>query len=122
MSMSHLYLLGVVIGVVGEGAAYLQRLWVYRRPLYPVMNVLVMFGLVMGTLAALTPRLGVLPVFLVAFVVGLTYEVANLRVLHWWTFPGERLYLLRGHAQVVVAISLLWGAVPLLVVALAGWT
>lgn len=121
MSMLHLYLLAVAIGVVGESAAYLQRLWVYRRLLHPVMNVFLMFGLVMGTLAALIPRLGGPAVFVIAFVVGLAYEIANLRVLHWWTFPGARLYFLHGHAQVVVAISLLWAAVPLLVVALASW-
>ncbi len=119
--MLRLYLLALLVGIAGESMARWQRLWVYRGPLYPVTNVLVMFGLIMGTLAALLPRLGALSVFVLAFAVGLAYEIANLRALHWWTFPGERLYFLRGHAQVVAAISLLWGAVPLLVAALASW-
>jgi hypothetical protein len=50
--------------------------------------------------------------------IGVAYEVLNLRRLHWWEFPGERLYLLRGHAAVVLAISVMWGGVPLVTAAL----
>jgi hypothetical protein len=44
-------LIGIGVGVAGEIGALLGRLWVYRNLLYPVLNVLLMFGLVMGTLA-----------------------------------------------------------------------
>jgi hypothetical protein len=37
-------------GVVTEFTARMGRLWIYRRPINPVINVLVMFGPVMGGL------------------------------------------------------------------------
>ncbi|MBI4515012.1 MAG: hypothetical protein HY699_04250 [Deltaproteobacteria bacterium] len=116
------YVIALVIGVAGETNAYCQRLWVYRRPIYPVLNVLLMFGLVMGGLASMASQLGLATVFAIGFAVGVVYEIANLRWLHWWEFPGERLYFLRGHGPVVVAISLFWGGVPLLVAALESMT
>ena len=107
-------LISMVIGIVSEITARMLRLWVYRSGRTPIVNVVVMFGLVMGGIAALVPHIGLLPVFCLAFAVGLMYEIANLYALDWWYFPDERLAFIQGHAAIVVTIALLWGAVPLL--------
>ena len=110
-------IIGIIVGAVAElGARWLQ-LWVYRRPHYPIVNVVVVFGIIMGSLAALVPGLGVTLVFVIAFAVGLLYEIVNLTQLHWWSFPGERVAFVHGHATIVVAIAVLWGFVPLLIAA-----
>lgn len=111
--MLRFVLIGIGIGAVSEGAAYAQRLWLYRSPIYPLLNVLVVFGLIMGALASRVGVWGLGPVFAAGAGVGLVYETLNLTVLDWWYFPGERLYGLRGHTAIVIAISLAWGTVPL---------
>lgn len=110
-------LIGMIIGVASEAGARRLSLWIYRQPQYPIMNVIVMFGIVMGGIASLVPSLGITAAFSIAFAIGLGYEIANLRILDWWYFPGERLAFIRGHAAIVVVISLLWGAVPLMAAA-----
>lgn len=105
-------LISMVIGVAGEVSARTLRLWIYRKAYTPLINIVVMFGVIMGGIAALAPRVGVLPIFFIAFAVGLVYEIANLYVLDWWYFPDERLAFVRGHAAIVVVIALLWGSVP----------
>jgi len=52
------YLIAAAVGVAAEAGARTGRLWLYRNPLYPVINVLVMFGLVMGGLSLAVPGLG----------------------------------------------------------------
>ncbi len=108
-------LIGSLIGVATEIMARAFKLWVYRQPQTPILNVIVMFSLVMGGVASLVPRIGLLPVFLIGFAIGLLYEIANLQWLDWWYFPGERLSLLRGHTAIVLVIALLWGAVPVMI-------
>jgi hypothetical protein len=108
-------LVGIGVGVVGEIGAFAQGLWVYRRPLYPVVNVLVMFGLVMGTLARVGAGLGVTGLFGLGFAVGLAYEAANFALLDWWYFPDDRFLGLRGRMACAVGVSLGWGTVPVLV-------
>jgi hypothetical protein len=108
-------IIGMIVGTVAEiGARWLQ-LWMYRRPQYPVVNVVAVFGIIMGSLAALVPSIGVGVAFVIAFAVGLLYEIVNLARLHWWSFPGERVAFIHGHAAVVMMMALLWGSVPLLI-------
>ena len=107
--------IGMVIGVAIELAARTFRLWVYDQQQTAVLNVIVMFGLVMGGLASRTRPLGLPVVIGIAFVIGLLYEVANLRVLKWWYFPDERLAFVRGHAAIVVILAVLWAAVPAMI-------
>jgi hypothetical protein len=113
-------LIAVAIGIAGETSAYIQRLWVYRRPLYPIVNVLVVFGLVMGSIASLAGHFGLAVVFGLGFGVGLVYELLNFAVLDWWYFPGDRLYALRGKMACAVGVSVGWGLVPAAVVVLRG--
>jgi len=105
-------LIAVAIGIAGEVAAHVQRLWVYRRTLYPVVNVLVVFGIVMGSVASLAGHLGASVVFGLGFAIGLAYELLNFAVLDWWYFPDDRLYLLRGKLACAVGVSVGWGLVP----------
>jgi hypothetical protein len=110
--MGWAWLTGMAIGAVSEAGAYWQQLWVYRKPIYPVLNILGMFGLVMGSLAELAPSLGLSGVFAVGFGVGLVYEILNLFYLDWWYFPGDRLGPLRGRRASALGVSVAWGAVP----------
>jgi len=105
-------LIGMAIGVVAEVLARLFHLWVYHQQQTPVLNVVGVFGLVMGGIAGVVGPIGLVPCFAFGFTVGLLYEVANLRVLKWWYFPGERLAFIHGHAAIVLVLSLLWGLVP----------
>lgn len=107
-------LISMVIGIVGEITARTRRLWIYRSAQTPIVNVIVMFGVVMGGVAAFVPNVGLLPAFFVAFAIGLVYEIANLSVLDWWYFPDERLAFIHGHAAIVVVIAVLWGTVPVI--------
>jgi len=107
-------LIGMTIGLVVEVCVRLLKLWVYRQPQTPVFNVIVVFGLIMGAIAMLVRRNGLLLPFVIGGGVGLAYEVANLAWLKWWEFPDARLGSLRGHAIIVVVMSLAWGTVPLI--------
>jgi hypothetical protein len=114
------FLIALAIGVLSEVVARLARLWLYRRPIYPVLNVLVVFGALMGGVATLAPSLGLAGVFGLGFALGLVYEVANLALLGWWIFPGDRLLFLRGKAACAVGVSVSWGLVPVAVAMLGG--
>ncbi len=109
--------IGMLIGVATEVVARTFRLWVYHQRHTPVLNVLIVFGLIMGALASRMRPLGLPLVTGIAVGVGLAYEIANLRVLKWWYFPNDRLAVIRGHATIVVVLALLWGAVPGMIVA-----
>ncbi len=114
--MLEAYLFAVAVGVVAEVTARVGRLWLYRRPIYPVINVLVMFGVVQGLLlASLVPLLGVIPVFLAGWAVGYLYEMLNFGRLGWWHFPGDRFLVFRGKQACALAVGALWGAVPIAV-------
>ncbi len=107
--------IGIVFGIAAELAARRLRLWVYQRPQYPIINVIVVFGLLMGGIAALVPTVGGIAVFLIAFGAGLAYEILNLRQLHWWDFPDQRLVFIHGHVAIVVTLAVTWGIVPVLI-------
>jgi len=107
--------IGMAIGVAIELAARTLRLWIYNQGQTAVLNVIIMFGLIMGGLASRVRPLGIAVVVGSAFGIGLLYEIANLRVLKWWSFPNERLAFIRGHAAIVVVLALLWAAVPVMI-------
>jgi hypothetical protein len=107
--------IGMAIGVATELAARAFGLWIYNQRQTPVLNVIIMFGLIMGGLAGRMRPLSIGVVTGIAFGIGLLYEIANLRVLKWWYFPNERLAFIRGHAAIVVVLALLWAAVPAMI-------
>jgi hypothetical protein len=107
-----------IIGIATELNARALRLWIYRSPWIRIINVLVMFGMVMGAIASLVPTFGLVAGFLIAFGIGLSYEIVNLNFFRWWRFPDERLGFVRGHTAIVVVIAILWGIVPLMTLAI----
>jgi len=106
------FLTALAIGVACETGAALGRFWVYRRPLYRVLNVVLVFGLVMGGIATLAGRLGLGGVFAAGFSIGLAYEALNLAWLDWWFFPDDRLLVLRGRPACAAGVAVAWGLVP----------
>lgn len=112
-------LLGMIIGTVTEITARTARLWLYRRPYTPVVNVIGMFGLIMGGIAA-AGHLGTAATFGFGAAIGLAYELANLFILDWWYFPDERMAVVRGHTAIVLTLTLTWGVVPLMIAAARG--
>lgn len=109
-------LIGMAIGVVAELLARVLNLWVYRQPQTPLLNVVAVFGFTMGGIASLVPVFGLLPACALAFVIGLSYEVANLWILDWWFFPGERVGFIRGHTAILLVLAVLWGLLPAMIV------
>ena len=106
------FAIGLLVGVIGEMFAYGLALWRYRRPAYPVANVVLMFGLVMGGLASFVPSLGLAIVVAGAFAVGLAYEWLNFLVLDWWWFPENRVWQFEGRSACALVIALAWATVP----------
>lgn len=106
------FLVAAALGVAAETVARTARFWIYHKPVYPVANVLVMFGLVMGTLAAMAPEWGVAVVTLIALLIGYAYEMANFRWLNWWYFPDDRFLVFRGKQACALAVACLWAAIP----------
>jgi hypothetical protein len=112
-------LLGMAVGVVAEIIAYVANLWKYHKTISPLINILVMFGLVMGALSLLQPALGAGGVFVLGLLIGYAYEWTNFLVLDWWVFPDERFLGFRGRQGCAAAVALTWGLVPLIVAQLA---
>lgn len=108
-------LLGMALGVVSEILAYAADWWKYHKTVSPLINILIMFGLVMGPLSLLQPTLGVVGVFALGFLIGYAYEWANFLKLDWWVFPGERFLVFRGRQGCASAVAVMWGFVPLIV-------
>ncbi len=108
------WLVGVVIGTISEVTARALRFWLYRTPVYPVVNVVLMFGVVMGGLSLLVPRLGLPVVFLLGLAVGYGYEWLNFAALDWWHFPHDRFLAFRGKQGCALSVAVLWGTVPVL--------
>ena len=109
-------LIGMAIGAVTELVARLLRLRLYRNAIYPVLNILLVFGVIMGGLASANRLLRPLPTALIAGALGLAYESANLTWLHWWSFQDERQATGAGRTAIVVLLSVLWAVVPFVTV------
>ena len=112
--MLAVWLTGVVIGALSEVAARAFHFWLYRNPVYPVVNVVLMFGLVMGGLSLLVPHVGLAVVFLLGLSVGYAYEWLNFAALDWWHFPHDRFLAFRGKQGCAVSVAVLWGTVPVM--------
>lgn len=107
---------GVMIGCGAELVAWWLKFWLYRSRLTPWVNVLFMFGVVMGGVAS--APLGTLLKFVLAGFVGLSYELMNAYIWRAWVFPGERLGPIRGYGAISVALGVAWAVVPGVIVKL----
>lgn len=105
-------LITATIGVFAEIAAYSFKFWIYRKLRYPAINVLLMFGVVMGTISLAVPAIGVVPIFIVASLIGYGYEMINFSHLHWWDFPNGQFLVFKGKKACAWSVGCLWGGVP----------
>ena len=108
-------LIGLLLGVVSETLARLLNLWRYHHTQTPILNVIGMFGLIMGGLGSLVPEIGWVRAAAAGGVAGLLYEVINLRILHWWYFPNERMGFIAGHTAIIAVLTVLWAAAPVII-------
>ena len=109
---------GIGVGVAGETGRRPAALGL-PQPALSVLNVLLMFGLVMGTLAWAGGASGTAALFALGFGIGLLYEMLNFARLDWWYFPDDRLLGLRGKTACALGVSIAWGTVPVTVAWLA---
>lgn len=106
-------LLGMLLGVVIEALARLFRLWEFRHGSFVAIQIVLVYGLAMGTLAAWAPRLGAPVVALGAAMVGLCSELLNVAFLHWWRFCDGRDDSSWGRLATILVLALAWGTAPL---------
>ena len=118
--------IGLALGVGTELVARLLSLWTYRSPALPVLNVVVMFGLVQGVAVAgliggARPLVSMAPVlFMAGALIGLAYEGYNHFSLRAWTWPTTPLLGVSRAIDKTALVGVAWGAVPVLIAALAG--
>ncbi len=105
--------MGVLVGSVAEWTAYRLNLWRYRSPFFLGLNVLGMFGAVMGWAAGnqLSWELKVS----VAGLIGTLYELLNIFALQAWSFPGQKLGPVRGGIAISLTLGLVWACVPVII-------
>lgn len=104
---------GILVGIAAELAAYTARLWRYRTPVFPLVNICLMFGLCMASVSLLVPMVGMIATFVVGFVIGYFYEWANFLWLGWWHFPNDKFLFFKGKNGCAFGVALGWGTVPL---------
>ena len=121
LEMLTAWLLGAGIGVVSELGAKTLRLWLYRKPIYPALNVIVMFGIIMGSVSRLAAPWGLAAAFAVGTAIGFAYEWLNFLALDWWSFPDDRFLMFRGRAAIAASVAITWGAVPVIIALLQRW-
>ncbi|MFQ3325153.1 MAG: hypothetical protein ACI90U_002988 [Pseudomonadales bacterium] len=102
------------IGILCELTARIGKFWLYRKPIFPILNIILMFGIVMGALSLLCQRSGLLPVFIIATAIGYAYEKINFSTLHWWDLPNDRFLVFKGKEACARSIAVLWGITPLI--------
>lgn len=103
----------MLIGVLAEWLAALGGLWVYRSRAWLVSNVIIVFGLAMGTVS--TSALTWSQQAIVAGALGLAYEWGNTAVLKAWRFPQQRWAWLPSPCGIGALLALAWAMVPIIV-------
>ncbi|GIW45311.1 MAG: hypothetical protein KatS3mg077_2593 [Candidatus Binatia bacterium] len=105
--------LGIVLGMLVETAAWLFRLWEFRRRTTRFVTIVLMYGLVMGSLAAQVQPGRWLAIYTLAALIGLSVELWNLQFGRWWRFPDGHDDHGARRAAMVLVLAALWGVVPL---------
>jgi hypothetical protein len=104
----------LILGVLTEGLAYWQTLWVYDRPWLRIVSILVVFGFIFGWLSTAIADYPAWLRFASGAIVGVLYEGTNLKLLHVFDFPNQRLLFLRGPVALALGAGIPWGIAPLL--------
>ena len=126
MSQPLSYLLAaLLIGLICEQAARAMRLWKYKKPLYPFVNVVVAFGLIQGlgvawTIGGKQDVAQIAPVlFMVGAVVGIAMEGANEYWLDAWVWPHKPILGITRPIDKAAFIGVMWGFAPVVTVVIA---
>ncbi len=115
----------LAVGVCTEAFARLLGLWRYRSPLFLLVNIVVVFGLLQGfcvgwVVGGRNATRGVFPVvFMVGAVLGILTEGLNEFWLHAWSWSERPLLGVRRSVDKSAVIGVAWGFVPLITVVMA---
>jgi hypothetical protein len=104
----------LILGVITEGLAYWQNLWVYDPPWLRLVSLAVVYGLLFGWLSTAVADHPAWLRFAAGALTGVLYESANLKFLHLFSFPQQRLLFLRGPIALALGAGIPWGIAPLL--------
>jgi len=104
----------LILGVITEGLAYRQKLWVFDPPWLRLVSIAVVYGLLFGWLSTAVADYPPLLRFAAGALAGVLYEAANLFLLHLFSFPNQRLLFLRGPIALALGAGIPWGIAPLL--------
>jgi hypothetical protein len=103
-----------------ETGAWLLRAWAYRARWHRVVSAVADAAALAGISVALGGRAPALR-FAAGAAFGVALEAANLYALRIWTFPGDRLFFVRGRAAIVLAAGLPFGFIPVFAPLAAAW-
>jgi hypothetical protein len=113
------------IGVAVEACAGVFKLWTYRSPLFLVLNILVIFGLLEGygvgwVIGGRAAMRGVFPVlFMAGAVLGILVEGLNEFWLHAWSWSDRPLLGITRSIDKAAFVGVAWGLAPLFTVIFA---
>ena len=93
--------------------AYWLGLWTYNRSWKRVASLLIVFGLIFGSLSTAVADYPAFLRFVAGAIVGVVYEALNLAVLRVFSFPNQRLVFLRGPVALSLGAGVPWGLLPL---------
>jgi hypothetical protein len=119
------FLAALLIGLISEQAACVMRLWTYRNQIYPVLNVVVAFGLVQGlgvawTIGGKQDVASIAPVlFMVGAVVGIAMEGANEYWLDVWSWTSRPIIGITRPIDKAAFVGVMWGFAPVVTVVIA---
>ncbi len=115
----------LLIGLICEQLARTMRLWRYKKPYYPILNVLIAFGLVQGLGVAWTiggrQEIGkIAPVlFMAGAVVGIAMEGANEYWLQAWSWSHRPIIGITRSIDKAAFVGAMWGFAPVATVIIA---
>ena len=119
------FLAALTIGVLVEATAMVFGIWKYRSPTYPVLNLLITFGLVQGlgigwVIGGRQVFTGIAPVlFMVGAVIGILVEGLNDYWWRGWSWSERPLLGIERAIDKSAFVGVAWGFVPVVSVALA---
>jgi len=119
------FITALTIGVCVETVARVLGLWRYRSPVFPLINILLVFGLIEGLsvgwfVGGRDALRGVFPVlFMAGAVLGILIEGLNEFWIHAWSWSDRPILGVRRSIDKAAFVGVTWGFVPLLTVLLA---
>jgi len=119
------FIAAVGIGLVVEAIARAFKLWSYRSPLFLVVNIVAVFGLIQGygvgwIIGGHGALRGVFPVlFMVGAVLGILIEGLNQYWLHAWSWSDRPLFGISRAIDKSAFVGVAWGFAPLFTVLVA---